>query len=167
MGTEKRVYRLDQRLTLGEYNIVLKDLTISPLSAKLTMENPDGVSLSDIKAVIKDTGEDDVDLREQNVIRYVRTGSTKKEHIEEMNTEVTREDKVIKKLKKGEMLANLDTFSLCLKGKDFRNTGGMGNVSSDCIYEQFDKVLDVKKVTGIQVAGQYIDLKSLSYETLE
>lgn len=167
VGTEKRVYRLDQTLTLGEYNIVLKDLTISPLSAKLTMENPEGVSLSDIGAVIRDTGEDDVDLREQNVIRYVRTGSTKEEHIEELNTEVTREDKVIKELKKGEMLANLDNFQLLLKGKDFKGTGGMGSVDSECIYEQFDKVLDMEKVTGIRVAGKYIDLKSASFETMK
>lgn len=167
VGTEKRVYRLDQTLTLGEYNIVLKDLTISPLSAKLTMENPEGVSLSDIGAVIRDTGEDDVDLREQNVIRYVRTGSTKEEHIEELNTEVTREDKVIKELKKGEMLANLDNFQLLLKGKDFKGTGGMGSVHSECIYEQFDKVLDMEKVTGIRVAGKYIDLKSASFETMK
>lgn len=167
VGTEKRVYRLDQTLTLGEYNIVLKDLTISPLSAKLTMENTDGVSLSDIGAVVKDTGEDDVDLREQNVIRYVRTDSTKEEHIEELNTEVTREDKVIKELKKGEMLANLDNFQLLLKGKDFKGTGGMGSVDSECIYEQFDKVLDMEKVTGIRVAGKYIDLKSASFETMK
>lgn len=167
VGTEKRVYRLEQPLTLGKYKIVLKNLTISPLSAKLTMENPDGVSLSDIKAVIKDTGEDDVDLREQTVFRYVRTGNTKEEHIEELNTEVTREDKVIKELKKGEMLANLDAFYLCLKGKDFKDIGGMGNVSSDCIYEQFDKILDVGKVTGIRVAGKYIDLKSLPFEAIE
>lgn len=167
VGTEKRVYRLDQTLTLGEYNIVLKDLTISPLSAKLTMENTDGVSLSDIGAVVKDTGEDDVDLREQNVIRYVRTDSTKEEHIEELNTEVTREDKVIKELKKGEMLANLDNFQLLLKGKDFKGTGGMGSVDSECVYEQFDKVLDMEKVTGIRVAGKYIDLKSASFETMK
>lgn len=67
----------------------------------------------------------------------------------------------------GEMLANLDNFQLLLKGKDFKGTGGMGSVDSECIYEQFDKVLDMEKVTGIRVAGKYIDLKSASFETMK
>ena len=157
VGTEKRVYHLDQTLTLGKDTVIIKDLTISPLSGKLTMQNPDGVSVSEIGAVIKDTGEENAALDENGnmkVLRYIRTGGM--EH----------EDKIMKKLVKGEMLASLDTFALCLDGRDFDGMGGMGYGSESYLFAQFDKILEVDKVTGVRAAGKYIDLKSVSYETL-
>ncbi len=158
VGTEKRVYHLDRTLTLGKDKVVIKDLTISPLSAELAMQNPDGVSLNQIGAVVRDTGDEDIELDENGnwrIIRYVYPGGM--EH----------EDEIIKGLKKGETLIGVDNFQLRLKGKDFKGTGGMGAISSDYIYEQFDKILDMEKVTGIRVAGQYIDLKSASFETMK
>ena len=77
VGTEKRVYHLDQTLTLGKDKVVIKDLTISPLSAEVTMQNPDGVSLSEIGAVVRDTGDDEVEVDakgNQKIIRYVGSG---------------------------------------------------------------------------------------------
>lgn len=158
IGTEKRVYHLDQTLTLGKDRVVLKDLTISPLSGKLTIENPDGVSISEIGAVIKDTGGDDVVLDENGnlkIIRYVRTGGM--EH----------EDEIREKLPEGQMLCSLDTYALCMDGKDFDGMGGISFGDGDYLFAQFDKVLDMEKVTGIRVAGQYIDLTSVSYETVQ
>lgn len=158
VGTEKRVYHLDRTLTLGKDKVVIKDLTISPLSAELTMQNPDGVSLNQIGAVVRDTGDEDIELDENGnwrIIRYVCASGM--EH----------EDEIIKGLKKGETLIGVANFQLRLKGKDFKGTGGMGAISSDYIYEQFDKILDMEKVTGIRVAGQYIDLKSASFETMK
>ncbi len=152
VGTEKRVYHLDRTLTLGKDKVVIKDLTISPLSAELTMQNPDGVSLSEIGAVVRDTGDDEVEVDakgNQKIIRYVGAGVIEEE------------------LKKGEMLVGMNDFQLCLKGKDFKGAGGMGRESSHYIYKQFDKVLDMEKVTGIRVAGKYIDLKSASFETMK
>lgn len=152
VGTEKRVYHLDQTLTLGKDKVVIKDLTISPLSAEVTMQNPDGVSLSEIGAVVRDTGDDEVEVDakgNQKIIRYVGAGVIEEE------------------LKKGEMLVGMNDFQLCLKGKDFKGAGGMGRESSHYIYKQFDKVLDMEKVTGIRVAGKYIDLKSASFETMK
>ncbi len=61
----------------------------------------------------------------------------------------------------------MNDFQLCLKGKDFKGAGGMGRESSHYIYKQFDKVLNMEKVTGIRVAGKYIDLKSASFETMK
>lgn len=157
VGTEKRVYHLDHTLTLGEDKVVLKDLTITPLSTELTMENPDGVSLSEIGAVLKDPkGKGYRDkIGDLEVIRYVRTGGM--EH----------EDEVIKKLPKGQSLCPLDTYDLCLDGKDFDGMGGSSGVGEDYLNAQFDKVLDLDKVTGVRVAEEYIDLKDVSYETVK
>lgn len=158
VGTEKRVYHLDQTLTLGKDRVVIKDLSVSPLSAELTMQNPDGVSLSEIGAVVEDTGEEKHELDENGnlkVIRYVRTGGM--EH----------EDEIIKKLSKGQVLCILDTFALCLDGEDFDGMGGMGISSDKDLFAQFDKVLDLDKVSGVRVGGQYIDLTSVAYKTLQ
>lgn len=157
VGTEKRVYHLDQTLTLGEDRVVLKDLTISPLSTELTMENPDGVSLSEMGAVLKDPkGKGYRDkIGDLEVIRYVRTGG-----IEYM-------DEVIKKLPRGQSLCPLSTYDLCLDGKDFDGMGGGSSAGKDSLSVQFDKVLDLEKVTGARVAGKYIDLTSVSYETVQ
>lgn len=160
VGTEKRVYHLDQTLTLGKDRVVLKDLTISPLSGELTMENLDGVSISEIGAVIKYTGDEDLDLDENGnlkIIRYIRTGGM--EH----------EDKIREKLPEGQELCSLDTYALCLDDKDFEGMGDIsfGSGDGDYLFAQFNKVLDVEKVTGARVAGQYIDLTSVSYETVQ
>lgn len=157
VGTEKRVYHLDQTLTLGKDRVVLKDLTISPLSSELTMESPNGVSLSEIGAVMEYTGDEDYDLDENGnlkVIRYIRTGG--EEHV----------DEIMKKLPEGQVLCSLDTYALCLDAKDFDGMGGMGLIGENNIFAQFDKVLDVEKVTGVRVAGKYIDLKPVSYENV-
>ena len=45
--------------------------------------------------------------------------------------------------------------------------GGIGFGEGDYLFAQFDKVLDVEKVTGVRVAGKYIDLKSVSYENVQ
>lgn len=158
VGTEKRVYHLDQTLTLGKDRVILKDLTISPLSAELTMQNPDGVSLSEIGAVVKDTNEENFALDENGnlkVIRYVRTGG--EEHVEE----------VMEKLQKGQTLCSLDTYGLCLGDQDFEGMGGISFGDGDYLFAQFDKVLEMEKVTGVRVAGKYIDLKSASYDTIQ
>lgn len=159
VGTEKRVYHLDQMLTLGENKVTLKDLTITPLSTKLTMENPDGVPLSKIGAVVKDTG-DKPHVMDENgnleVIRYVAASGE-----EEM-------DKVMKKLPKGEVFYPLDLYYLCLDGEDFDGVGGgISTTADDYLDEQFDKVLDLEKVTGARIGGQYIDLTDVSYDTKE
>jgi len=157
VGTEKRIYHLDQTLTLGKYRVVVKDLIISPLSYTVTIGRPDGVSFNDIFAVVKDSGDEAVALNkngDMKVIRYVRT-----------NEEDA--DQVMKKLPKGQTLISLDSVVLRLGGKDFDGMGGMGNISTDYVYGQFDKVLDLEKVTGTRVAGKYIDLKSVSYDTVK
>ena len=158
VGTEKQVYHLDRTLTFDKYRGVIKDLIISPLSAELTMENPDGISLSEIGAIINYTGDENVELDEngnRKVIRYIRTGGA--EH----------EDEIREKLPEGQELSSLDTFTLCLDGKDFDGMGGIGFGEGDYLFAQFDKVLDVEKVTGVRVAGKYIDLKSVSYENVQ
>lgn len=43
----------------------------------------------------------------------------------------------------------------------------MGSIGGYNLYDQFDKVLDLEKLTGICVAGKYIDLKDVSYENVQ
>jgi len=38
-------------------------------------------------------------------------------------------------------------------------TGGSG------LFEQFDKILDLEQLSGIRVAGKYVDLTAEPYET--
>lgn len=76
-------------------------------------------------------------------------------------------DRVMEKLPKGQALCSLDTVALCLDGKVFDCMGGMGNGGRDYVYRQFDKVLNLEKVTGTRVAGKYIDLKSVPYDTVK
>lgn len=155
VGTEKRVYHLDQTLTFGEDRVVLKDLTISPLSSTLTTESPDGVSLNEIGAVLKDPEGKcyKEKIGDLEIIRYVRTDGM--------------EDKVFKKLPKGQSLCLLDTYDLCLDGKDFDGMGGGSSAGENYLSSHFDKVLNLDKVTGVRVGGQYIDLTSATYENLQ
>lgn len=155
VGTEKRIYHLDKTLTLGKHRFVLKDLEISPLSSNLTLQCPDDVSLSEICAVVRDRGDVPDELDENGdikVIRYIRTGG--EEYV----------DQIMKGLPKGETLKSLDDVALCLGDEEFDGQGGMGMTGENNIYDQFDKVLDFEKFTGIRVAGKYIDLKSVPYE---
>lgn len=156
VGSEKRVYHLDQTLSLGKNRVVLKDLTISPLSYTLTLGS-EGVSLNNVFAVVKEHSDGDIALDkngDMKVIRYVRTNEEKA-------------DRVMEKLPKGQTLCSLDTVALCLDGKVFDCMGGMGNGGRDYVYRQFDKVLNLEKVTGTRVAGKYIDLKSVPYDTVK
>lgn len=160
VGTEKRIYHLDKTLTLDKYQIVLKDLEISPLSFNLTLQCPDGVSLSEICAVVRDRGDVDVpDELDENgdvkIIRYIHTGG--EEGV----------DQIMKELPKGEMLRPLDNVAFCLGDEEFDGLGGMGMTTQNNIYDQFGKVLDLEKLTGVRVAGKYIDLKSVAYETVQ
>ncbi|MDE6850894.1 MAG: DUF4179 domain-containing protein [Lachnospiraceae bacterium] len=155
VGTEKRVYHLDKTLNLGKYRIVLKDLEVSPLSANLTMQCPDDASLSEICAVVRDRGDVEDELDENGdvkIIRYVHTGG--EEYV----------DSIMEKLPKGQTLRFLDSFSFCLGDKEFEGMGGMGIGEKNSLYEQFNQVLDFEKMTGIRVAGKYIDLQSVPYD---
>lgn len=150
VGTEKRIYHLDRTLKLGKERVVLKDLTVSPLSYTLTIGS-EGTSLNDVFAVVKESGDAEVALDkngDMKVIRYVRTN--------EENA-----DQVMEKLPKGQMLCSLDSIALCLDGKDFDGEGGMGSVGRNHVYGQFDKVLNLEKLTGARIAGKHIDLKSV------
>lgn len=154
VGTEKRIYHLDRTLKLGKERVVLKDLTVSPLSYTLTIGS-EGTSLNDVFAVVKESGDAEVALDkngDMKVIRYVRTN--------EENA-----DQVMEKLPKGQMLCSLDSIALCLDGKDFDGEGGMGSVGRNHVYGQFDKVLNLEKLTGARIAGKHIDLKSVPYDT--
>ncbi len=158
VGTEKRVYHLDRTLTLGKDHIVLKDLEITPLSYNLTTEYPDGVTLGEIGAVVKDKGDVEMeDMLDENgdlkVIRYIRTGG--EEYV----------DGIMEKLPKGQTLYTADVMALRLGDKDFDGIGGMGMTGGDVLYEQFDKILDLEKVSGVRVAGKYVDLTAVPYET--
>ena len=79
------------------------------------------------------------------------------------------EDEIREKLPEGQELCSLDTYALCLDDKDFDGMGGIsfGSGDGDYLFAQFNKVLDVEKVAGARVAGQYIDLTSVSYETVQ
>lgn len=158
VGTEKRVYHLDRTLTLGKDHIVLKDLEITPLSCDLTMEYPDGVTLGEIGAIVEDTGEVKMEDRldengDLKVIRYIRTGG--EEYV----------DGIMEKLPKGQTLYGTDVMYLRLGDKDFDGDGGMGMTGGSGLFEQFDKILDLEQLSGIRVAGKYVDLTAEPYET--
>lgn len=156
-GTTKRVYHLNRDLKLGKYRIALKDLEITPLSCHLTFRCPDGVCLYEIMAVVEDRG--DVPQKTDKkgnieIIRYVKTGG------------MEGEDEVMAGLPDGQTLYCLDTAALFVNGKEFHGDGGMGLSGKNDIYNQFDKVLDLNRVNGCQIAGKYIDLEDCTYETL-
>lgn len=156
VGTEKRVYHLDRTLTLGKDRVVLKDLTVSPLSCALAVGS-EGTSLNEVFAVIKESESGDVALDQNGdmkIIRYV--------HTNEENA-----DRVMKKLPKGQTLCSLDGIRLCLGDKDFDGWGGMGAGGIDGVYQQFGKVLDLEKLTGARIAGKHIDLESVPYDTVK
>ena len=160
VGTEKRIYYLDRTLTLGKDRVVLKYLEISPLSYNLRVEYPDGVSLDEIGAVVEYTGDEEIeDLLDENgdlkVIRYIHTGGG-----ENVN-------KIMEELPEDQTLLSLNAMALRLDDKDFDVMSGVSLIGGDTLYKQLDKVLDLEEVRGVRVAGKYIDLTALSYETIK
>lgn len=165
VGTEKRVYHLDRTLTLGEDHVTLKDLEVTPLSCNLTLEYPDGVALNEIGAVVdydRDRLQTLADLEnlldehgDMKVLRYLRTGGEE------------GEDRIMEELPKEQTFLTLDSLYFRLEDKDFDGIGGMGMNGEKNLFRQFDKILDLEEVRGVRIAGKYIDLTDLAYETVK
>lgn len=164
VGTEKRVYHLDRTLTLGEDHVTLKDLEVTPLSCNLTMECPDGVGLNDIGAVVEYKSEEQLTDTMENlldehgdlkVLRYLHTGSAE------------NENRIMEELPKGQVFLTLDSIYFKLEDGYFDGIGGMGNNGEKNLFRQFDKILDLEEVRGVRIAGKYIDLTDLAYETVK
>lgn len=160
-GCVKRVYDINKVITLGYYNFTVKSLEISPLSYKVYVENNSNISLSKMRAVVPETGDDDFSVDEDGnviILRYVVSMQT--------------EDAIINSLPADETLMFLDTVSCFYLGdqKFDELGGGMSGSEEDEDYHTdmgtFTKILNLDELTGFQLAGQKIDLTDCTYETV-
>ncbi len=163
VGTEKRIYELNQELDLGGTHFTVKRFTVTPLSYEVEVEETDGVPIGNIIGIVGIDKEGEIKTdREGNfkVYRYVNTGGRPQ-----------KEDEIYAKLPKNKSTCIFDTVSAFYFGKDtFDGYGGMGGTSSENgatrEFGMFTKVMKLDRLTGIRVAGRYVSLADCPYETV-
>lgn len=163
VGTEKRIYELNQELDLGGTHFTVKKFTVTPLSYEVEVEETDGVPLGNIIGVVGIDKEGEIKTDGEGnfkVLRYVNTGGRPQ-----------KEDEIYAKLPKNQITCIFDTVSAFYFGKDmFDGYGGMGGTSSENgvarEFGMFTKVMKLDQLTGIRVAGRYVSLVDCPYETV-
>ncbi len=164
VGTEKRIYNVDQELDLGGTHFTVKKLTVTPLSFEVEVEETDGVPLGDLIGIVGLDKEGEVKTDEKGnfkVYRYVNTGGKPE-----------REDEIEAKLPEDRSTCILDTVSAFYLGEKMLDGSvmGMGEISHEKgvtrEFGMFTKVMKLDQLTGFRVAGRYVSLADCPYETV-